>query len=405
MADPVSAAVGVAEALESALVAAASIRELKHDIDSVGRYYKRQKKRYKDNKQSMVSLGTRLKRSFRSAFSGPGMAADPLGENRKPHTRKRPRTTAKSGTPSTAKKSGRKVTTHDKGHTRKVGGSGGRRKKSLAKRISALEEKTSAGMGYLTYIDGDHVGISASTNQTHYTSWMFDRPYLETAIAKLVDYDVNAPGNPVTNAQLSGTHNRILSFTGILQTLTLRNNSTGPTSLRVYCIAPKESTNQAPTTLISNGFASNLGQSLPASSPYVYPTDSDLFLKAFKILCTEDVLLHPGEQQKFQLKSKRFEYNPILADTETDAYQKRYGSCGFLVRVMGVMSHDATTTTNVGYSPAFVDAVWKLVIKISHQTGQQFGKYKYVAFSPDAQAAGARIGDNNAAVSAAVTNG
>ena len=387
--------------LERALLASAAVKELKHEADSVGRYFRRTKKKLGRQKQGMVSISRKLKRAFRSSLGPSPMFGDPLGSNASPRKGRRRKRAKTSGVSS---KSRRSITSHEKGYTRKLRGGSRRTKRSLAKRVSALEDKTSSGMGYLTYVNGDHAGLSASTNQVTYAQYFFSTSQIETAIAQLRDYDITTPASLVSNAQLSGTYNRIISITGVLQTLTLRNNSTGPTRVRVYCIAPKESTNQPATTLIANGFASNVAGALTETSPYVYPTDSKLFTKAYKINCTEDVLLHPGEEQKFTLRSKKFDYNPILADTETDAYQKRYGSCGFLIRVMGVISHDATATTNVGYSPAFVDAVWKIAIKISHTTGTQLGNYKYVAFSPDAQAAGARIGDNNAATAAAVVN-
>jgi len=203
---------------------------------------------------------------------------------------------------------------------------------------------------------------------------------LETVLSHLQYYDPAAPSTLVTASALTGTYKKRFLVQSISHKVIIRNNYQVPIRLKLYIAVPKKDHSQDIASAFTTGIA-DIG-SLTATSPLVYPTDSNQLTNLYKFVKSVSIVLAPGKERVMYHKTSPFEYDPSFVDTHSDTYQARYGASTFAIRVEGVLGHDTSAdqqTTMLGG----VDVELNSTYKIKYPAG---AKIEYIYLSNNADA-------------------
>lgn len=244
------------------------------------------------------------------------------------------------------------------------------KKTSLKKKVKTLERKVNQDLATHTFKKSS-TGRAVVTvaSQTTYSGVLgMNVASLETSLGSLRFYD---PGTNalVTNSAVTGTYSRSCYIQSIYSKMTFRNNYRVPCVVDVYICTPKKDTSIGPVTAITNGLTD---QNNPSStSTLIYPSDSDQFKDLWNIHYHKKKHIGQGKQFSVSFKKGSFHYDPADFDTHNMAYQKRYGSHVFLIRVQGILAHDSVVTTEQGLSPGGVDYFNEIITKIRYDAGKK----------------------------------
>jgi len=151
----------------------------------------------------------------------------------------------------------------------------------------------------------------------------------------------------------------------------VRNNYKVPVVVDIYCVTAKQDTNIAPTTSVTNGLT-DLGISSPSTDIQCFPTESPQFQDLWKIVKHSQVELQPNLETTLKWSCDPFSYDPSIVDSHNQTFQKEMRSMAWFIRVMGVLAHDSSVTTDIGQAPAGVDVMNTRIFTIKYPGGADF---------------------------------
>ncbi len=188
----------------------------------------------------------------------------------------------------------------------------------------------------------------------------------ELALAELRYYDPANPGTYIQSDLSAGTNYK-QTICRSFSTYTVMNNFQIPCKISLYKCIPKLDTQISTTAAITNGFADVGG--LAVTNPQTFPTDSNQFVKLWKVVKTIKKVLYPGQICKLTHASKEFSYDPSFVDSHNFVYQRKYGAHAYLIKVEGLLSHDTAVTTQNATTQGGVDIQCDRTIKVTYDAG------------------------------------
>lgn len=243
-------------------------------------------------------------------------------------------------------------------------------KASLKKQVTQIKKQLNAGQARHVYKNLHAYDLSCAVNSISYSNLDFATgSQIETYMANLRYYDPAAPGTLVTAAAATGTYQRDIHFKNIFASAELRNNYQVPVNVKVYLLQPKGDTDVSPATYYSNAIVDQLiGGAGTTTTAGIYPTDLSAFVQQWRIKCVKDVTLEPGHSTTVSHSTGSFTFDPALYDHHTLAYQNKFKSFSFFVRLEGVVGHDTTADQQTTLQAA-VDCLITLRAEILYDAG------------------------------------
>lgn len=230
-------------------------------------------------------------------------------------------------------------------------------KKPLKKRVAALEKKVQTNYSDHTFKQETTLQVTSVQNRCGYGEGAFLNPtIIETAIDALPYVNPAAPGTPATFDTTQLTQPTKLKIHCHAKVI-MRNNYLYPVNVRCYVLKPKVDQNTTPQAAVTGGIgeqASGPGV-YSTTAPFTYPTDSKEFRDTFKVLNSCDIRLQSGDECIVPYNEYIW-YDQEFRDNNTDTYLKKFSRM-FFIRVVGVVAHDVTTSTNIGIAPTALDCV------------------------------------------------
>lgn len=150
----------------------------------------------------------------------------------------------------------------------------------------------------------------------------------------------------------------------------VQNNYHVPCYLEVYSCTPKTDTDIDPLTAYNNGIDDqNLGAAGDQVQPLVRFRDSEELGLLWTCKKVGAKRLNPGQYMTAKSYTKEFRYSPNLEDDQKDIFQKRFAGHCWVVRIVGVLSHDSVTPTQ-GISQAGADLLFDAEYRIRYDGGK-----------------------------------
>lgn len=261
----------------------------------------------------------------------------------------------------------------------------------IQKRIEdALEKNSNVNINTWRNIDSGQ--ISCEVNQCSYSNFfLLSSTVLESAIDGAQVYDPNT--NTMVTANLSsidGIKTKILNAKTILS---LRNNAFTPCELKIYWIRFKKRGATAPILLFEDGLE-NAGITTNELTDLRYDIyDSKTFNDFCKVYKTRKIRLEAGDETRLELcKKTPFMYDPDELDKHTASEYVPGQTQALVIRMNGVISHDDTSTSNVGTCNSTLDYVLNYHIKFVASPSTSRSKHLLAGTGTlDAQAINARV--------------
>lgn len=145
----------------------------------------------------------------------------------------------------------------------------------------------------------------------------------------------------------------------------MRNNYLYPVDVRCYILKPKHDSDLPAYNALYNGIVSmSNGDVYDVLAPEIYPSTSIEFGQQYKILKSCKMRLQSGDECVVPF-NEDIVYDHKENDVNTLAYSPKNTRVIF-IRVQGVVTHDSTTSTNVGFAPTQIDCVIQRKISIVH---------------------------------------
>lgn len=244
--------------------------------------------------------------------------------------------------------------------------------KRVRKAVHNLQLRTKNTIGKEIVRTSAYVAVTANTGETKYDDIAtFSTGSLETHCASTRIYDEDSGGLQTIDLG-ANTWQGSLLFKEIRSTVTLRNNYQAPCHITLYCCVPKEDTNITPHTAFNNGLTDlgGVGTGLNDHSDLVFPTDSSQFNKLWKIQGCYKETLYPGQEMTKSYLKKNVVYDFSIVDSHASAYQRKYGSHVWFMRMVGTVCHDSVNgPSNVSTGKCGVDIRYATKCKYEYDAG------------------------------------
>lgn len=241
---------------------------------------------------------------------------------------------------------------------------------SLRKQVKNLTAKVNADQAHHTYKETTLGEINTGVGRCEYQQEAISSvSNLETYISQLRYYDPSVPATLVTASGASGTYHRDIHIDNLFSKLEIRNNYQVPCKLKVYLVKPKGDTNITPLTYYTNGITDQVTSAgADQQTALLYLSDIKTFTEQYSLKCVKDVILDAGATVVCTHSTGSFTYDPSLTDSHTLAYQPKYKSCLWVMRLEGVLAHD-TVANQYSTTQCSVDWIMTNVAKISYDAG------------------------------------
>lgn len=233
------------------------------------------------------------------------------------------------------------------------------KKNSLSKRLAKIEDCACGDEA--TYVDivrtygTEAVAIKVS-NAFMVTG--SSKTSVESSMSALPYYDPKAPGTFDVVNYATATQAKTIKIASMYSHLHLKSNFNVPTVIDVWLVVPLGETSITPLVAWDNGLAdigTYNGSTITKESNLVKPSDSYQFKMSWKVLKHRKRVLKAGESMYVNYVGKGFRYNPPWVDSESVEYHGAFNSHVYLVRIHGVIGHDASGAVDVGQIGAGVD--------------------------------------------------
>lgn len=238
------------------------------------------------------------------------------------------------------------------------------KKASLKKRVAKLEKSQKTNYLTETYKANDTFQVLSVANRCGYQfGTLTDATILENVLAAMPYFDPAAPTITKNYDARTVTLPTKWHFQ-VHSVATMRNNYLYPVNVRCYVIKPKTDSSTTPTSSITAGITLQANPSVYSTTdPWLYPSDSKEFTDGWSIINSCEMKLQSGDECQVPY-SEKLVYDQEFKDAHTATYLPRYTRL-ILVRAVGVVCHDSTTTTNVGICPTALDVIInrKLMVK------------------------------------------
>lgn len=251
-----------------------------------------------------------------------------------------------------------------------------KRKVTLKSRVKNLEKKTKDILSTSVYRKVETSQIKTTNNVSTYGYYVANYATMyEQALSQLKYYDPATPGTLVTAAGASGTYERAFKVRGYSK-LTLKNNYQIPVDVRVYTYTCVSDTNQDPITWLDGCLLDNA--SATKASPLIFPTDAKDMGDLWKLQGTKSWIMQAGAVRTISKGTPEISYDPSEYDNHPLLFQPDFKSYAFVVRVTGILAHDKTTITQVGYASGGVDVTHHTTYTSRYSAGGPSITYTYV---------------------------
>lgn len=238
---------------------------------------------------------------------------------------------------------------------------------------STLTYKLTAGEQQTSAVNAQNVAVYAIN----------DRGFLETVLTQLQYYNPAVPGTLTTADGATGSYDRSFRMQSAIG-LYIKNNFQVPVVVYVYRCWCQSNTNN--TAVDSWASASNDASNSTAITTIYQQDPMDCYSgikDTWKVKIFKKRLLMPGQQITCWQKRPWIGYDPSEYDNHAYSNQPGFKSFNFMVRIHGVASHDSTTTSNAGISPAGVDVIFERRGKVKYNSGGPSISYTYYTNSLD----------------------
>lgn len=229
-----------------------------------------------------------------------------------------------------------------------------KKKVSLKKRVSKLEKSVKQNMATHVHKSESTLSVSSVSNRCGYGEGTLISPFMIESMLDTKPYiNTGAPGTVSSyDATLIAvpTKWKISCYTNSV----MRNNYLFPVRVRVYILKPKVDQSNSVQTTITNGLTEQtIGTLTSTTQVSCYPNDSKEFRDSWKVIKSQDFKLDTGDELSIPYKEDMV-YDQEFRDQYTMTYTAKYSRLIF-VRVVGVLTHDSTTSSNIGYAPTQLD--------------------------------------------------
>ena len=219
--------------------------------------------------------------------------------------------------------------------------------------------------------------ISAHANQCAYhVEYLGDRTDLQLATDNTVIQYNNSGVPDMQTIDLNNVANVTTAkiyLHRMSKVIEIRNNWNVPINLQVYKYFVREMTATGLTNRISSDLAAK-GVTNPLTDPRFYPYDAQQETRRFwKKFSFRHYLLLPGEELTVTLTRRPVHWDP----NEASQFLKKI-SQAVLFRAQGVVAHDTTATTHVGYQACRVDCIARHTVRYTAELNRNF-KYMHPA--------------------------
>lgn len=251
-------------------------------------------------------------------------------------------------------------------------------KKTLASRVAHLE-KTNV---FATYERRklDDAQLACSANQCAYgistTVPWFGISNINNSVDSLIYYDRTAGTTGEVNLDITNANTAVSNAlrVNVYSKVMIANNHSIPCDVDMYLLKAKIWTDDRPQDSITAG-ETMLGVSNASTNILTYPSDFKTFNDTYSILKHHKVHLTAGDHaEMIHNESTMWDHNKMedLAAATGATYMK--GSLWWFFRIQGIVSHDQTTTTNIGFSDATIDIIEKSKYYIRYPSDAKFHK-------------------------------
>lgn len=241
--------------------------------------------------------------------------------------------------------------------------------KAVAKEIKEIKSTINSNLSHYTYKTGATTTIKPTQGAVTYLELSpASVTNLQGALAYTEFFDPSNPATPITVNMASPLFQQNINVDSVYNRCHIRNNYQIPCKVKVYLCKPKGDSAITPATTFSDGVNNQVINGSTASLD-LYPTEIDLVNKIWSMKVLKSITLNPGQEFTVSHTEKDIKYDPSLFDSVADAYQKRFKSFTFFVRVQGCLGHDTTTPFYAGITEAGVDCEILRVYKVSYEAG------------------------------------
>lgn len=242
--------------------------------------------------------------------------------------------------------------------------------KRVRKAIRNLQRRTKASTSVQTVRSSVYGGVEVDIGKSKFASLgAFSTTTIDNQLSTVRVYDEDT-GN-VQSSDLRITEQNKVLFKQVGSTCTIQNNYAAPVHVRLYCLTPKEDTNQSPEDSFTDGLADIGGAAYGCNSDsiLVYPTDCATFNKLWKIEDSVTRYLGPGQLITRSYIKKNIMYSTAETDHHGFTYQKSLGGHVWAVRLEGSLCHDSVLgISNVSTGKAGIDVCIKFKSKFEYNS-------------------------------------
>lgn len=290
---------------------------------------------------------------------------------------KKPKPKKESGKQRATKAQGRADATKTKIKQKRKKSVSKKKTESLKKKVKKIEAKLKDDPKSLFVYKQDIGGqILLAPGKAAYKLIEFWEPTSIEACVDAVPYVPIAAPNTTTTVNLTTvTANQKIPM-DLYSKIFFKNNHSMPLNFVAYILEFKENMTsvtagspqvyvEMAADLAKGGLANVSAGDALVNNPAFYPSDSVRWKKDMKVIETFNVRLDAGDEYEISSANK-IKYNQEAADNEggvTKQLRKYTRVC--LVRLTGVVAHDKTTTTNVGWGDGGIDFILCRVFKVT----------------------------------------
>lgn len=254
--------------------------------------------------------------------------------------------------------------------------------KKISKKVHQLAKIANAGIGHHVHRNLDSVLVKCEVNQCKVQSIEANsHTQVVAAIDKLRYLNTSVTTGAMTTIDGdSGTEARKLYFKNAYFKMLARNNYKVAARVKIYLVTSKGEGSSSPQTYFEAGL---LDQGNPSNvSVLAQYTDSRLAQQFFKIEKSTERLLQPGQEMTLSYNAGSFYYDPSVLDGHPFAFQKRWKSCFFVIRVQGSVAHD-TSLLEYGTTAAAVDTLLTRKFEVVYDAGADLDDFSYATTDLD----------------------
>lgn len=230
--------------------------------------------------------------------------------------------------------------------------------------------------------------LTCSVNQCAYAEYSINTT---SVVEGLIDGEILKveTGNETAEDFRVGGRQRKVLFLPTKAMLQVRNNDTQAFRIDLYsCIPKRKNTSIAPAQSIQEGLDDfGGGDNGWETNPGFWPQHSLAFFKSYRIGRHMKRILRPGQECTFAIRGPKFIYNPDEYDHHNVSFM--WFTRHILIRVCGTLSHDQTSTTNIGLTGGQLDAAFRVNYKYRPLPNQVYLSRMYEGVSLDTMANGA----------------